>query len=437
MYKAPFTALAALLAAGALAAPGSAAADGPGTFCVHVSPCPPGAIDKGDDLEAALKAASGSVSTGNVILLGDKGSPYVGPFDLGLKVEAAVPGDPRQSAAGDFLLGTVKATGPGRPTLTAPPGKTVFKGGAAKLDGVDVRLPDSGATTGIELSNGDLHDVTVSGPASPPPASVGLKASGAVDIDGLRLKNAGARALTGGQATAITARGLRVDTDEGGLDTFGADVRLTESRINTGGLGRLLDRQPVRRPQCHYVDGCFERHLVHRRWPLPRSRDDRSPRPAERRGRRDRNHLGRRAPDAGQHPHHCAGRLRPRVPPRAPDGRDADRRQGQRVGPHPRRPGRPRGRVVHGGERRARGAAAGRPDGRRSAPARRVAGDRSGHAHRWALPRPRRGARGGRRRQRQRGGRRRRARVPPRRAADRFRCGSGLRDRRPRRSTSP
>lgn len=224
MFKPSLAAVAALAAAGALAAPGSASAAGPPTICVHVAACPAGGIDKGDDLQEALSVASGS-GTGTVVLVGDKGSPYTGPFVSG-KASPGLVAAPRV---------TIKGAGPGRPTLTAPAGEIGLAGAGMAVQGIDVRMDDPGSGTGIRIDNGTLRDVEVTAPFGTQDAGKGVEALGAVEIDGLRVKHAGAIALDA--SGDISAHDVRITTDATGVKAHDGVVRIGESRIDAGDLG--------------------------------------------------------------------------------------------------------------------------------------------------------------------------------------------------------
>jgi PKD repeat protein len=224
MLKVPAAVLAAVVAGTGLAAPGSASAAGPPTICVHVAACPAGGIDKGDDLQDALNVASASV-TGTVVLVGDKGSPYTGPFFAGKASPGLVP----------TARLTIKGAGPGRPTLRAPAGQTGLSGTGVAVQGIDVRMDDPGSGKGIRIDTGTLRDVEVTAPFGTQDAGRGVEAVGAVDIDGLRVKDAGAVALDA--SGDISAHDLRITTDATGVKAHDGVVRIAESRIDAGDEG--------------------------------------------------------------------------------------------------------------------------------------------------------------------------------------------------------
>jgi hypothetical protein len=225
MLKVLVAVLAAIAAGTALAGPGSAAAAGPPTFCVHVSSCPTGAIDKGDDLQEALDAASG-FQIGTVVLVGDKGSPYTGPFGFGKVGLPPLVAIPRV---------TIKAVGPGRPTLTAPAGRIGLAGVGMVVEGIDVRMDDPGSGEGIRIDNGGLRDVEVTAPFGTQDGGRGVEALGAVEIDGLRVKNAGLVALDA--SGDVSAHDLHITTDATGVKAHDGVVRIGESRIDAGDEG--------------------------------------------------------------------------------------------------------------------------------------------------------------------------------------------------------
>jgi PKD domain len=190
-------ALTPLLAAAALALPGAASAT---TFCVNAPDCPAGGVSTGGDLQAALDGAAAHIGA-DTVLVGDKGSPYRGPFTyLG------------DTVAGDPL--TISADG-GRPVLTAGVGDTVLTLADATLDGIDVAMPSAAEGTGVAAQDSTLHDVTVSSAASQPGAD-GIVAVGQTVLDHVRVTATGDRGLVVGEPgesiifTTVTAQNLQI-----------------------------------------------------------------------------------------------------------------------------------------------------------------------------------------------------------------------------------
>jgi hypothetical protein len=77
-WRMPRAALALAAVGAALAVPTTAVAGGSEVICVHVT-CAPGIPSVGDNLQEAFALAS-ALDVPTKIMLGDKGSPYVGAF---------------------------------------------------------------------------------------------------------------------------------------------------------------------------------------------------------------------------------------------------------------------------------------------------------------------------------------------------------------------
>jgi hypothetical protein len=233
-YRTPL--LAALIAAAALALPGVA---GAATFCVQAPDCPAGGISTGADLQAALSAAGSQAGTPNTILVGDKGSPYRGPFTY--QPLAVVPRPL-----------TITADG-GRPVLTADAGDTVLTMTAATLDGIDVSLPTAAEGEGIDMQDSTLHDVSVSSQL-PGPGAIGVAASGLSALDQVRITASGDGGLVvrgvdvAGLTARVKAQHLQVSGPLVAVDVNDAStVTLTQSQLtgkafglNTAGSAELI-----------------------------------------------------------------------------------------------------------------------------------------------------------------------------------------------------
>jgi PKD domain-containing protein len=193
--------LAPLLASAALALPVVASAT---TFCVNVPDCPapPQGVSTGGDLQAALDDAA-AAGGANTVLVGDPGSPYMGPFNY-----------QGESGGGVTNPVTVLADGPGRPLLTASdlsqPVLTVANG---TLAGIDVALPSSAQGIGVQLQDSSLRDVTVSGPAGNAPDTA-VSAQGQSSLDNVSVTaSADVGVAVQGSATqeaSVSAQNLRV-----------------------------------------------------------------------------------------------------------------------------------------------------------------------------------------------------------------------------------
>jgi hypothetical protein len=212
------TLILALAVAGVAAfAPGGASA---ATYCVNAPTCPAGGIDKGNDLQGALDATTLEFGPDEV-LVGDRGVPYAGPFVY-----------PSGPVLGDEVV-AIKASGPGRPVLTAGPGQTVLTLGGASLEGVDVRVASASDGVGIETGGSKLRDVRVTGPGTGPGA-VGIRAFANTELDDVRVRGTGLRGLDARDGN-VEADDLRVgDVVLGVSVQDNAKLLLTGSRVVAG-----------------------------------------------------------------------------------------------------------------------------------------------------------------------------------------------------------
>jgi hypothetical protein len=215
--------LAPLLAAAALALPGAASAS---TFCVHAPDCPAGRISTGDDLQAALNDAL-ATSTVDTVLVGDKGSPYVGPFTY-------------SPALATTNKVTIRADGTGRPVLTSTLANddNVLTLDEGTLDGIDVLMPTPAEGVAVRVANTTLRDVTVSSNSDGPGGGGIEDDNGQTVLDNVRVVNTGDASVTVkgaeivGFNTSLTARDLRVSGDTGALDVVGAaNVNVSQSQL--------------------------------------------------------------------------------------------------------------------------------------------------------------------------------------------------------------
>ena len=197
--------LASLLATAALAVPATASAT---TFCVNARNCPAGGVQAGADLQGALDAADAG-SGDDTVLVGDKGSPYVGPFTY----EGA-------TNRGVTNPVTITADAGGRPVLTAGVGLTVLTLDQATVEGVDVEMPSAAEGTGVLTTDATLRDVTVSSPQNGPGAT-GIQDLGATVLDHVRVTVSGDVGLQVGAPGKVSIR--RVSVSAQNLDISNAD----------------------------------------------------------------------------------------------------------------------------------------------------------------------------------------------------------------------
>jgi hypothetical protein len=170
-----------LVAGAALAVPAIASAD---TYCVNAgAACPTGSIDFGS-LQPALDAAVAS-DIEDEILLGDKETPYVGPFVY----------TPPATRARNLL--TLKGVG-GRPAVNAPVGETVLRASDLTLEDVDV-IADFGEGQALDIQDSALSQVNIIGPVTPANDTHGIKATGLVTITDTR--------VTGGFEDSLSVHG--------------------------------------------------------------------------------------------------------------------------------------------------------------------------------------------------------------------------------------
>ena len=188
--------LALATAAAALAIPAVAGAE---TYCVGPAAC--AGVSMGDNLQAALDAAK-NLGGPDLVLVSDKGSPYVGPFTY------------LPSVAGNDVV--LEKNGTGRPLLTAGVGDGVLTIKDATVQGIDVRSASSSAGVGIRSLRTELKDVTVSAIGTTE-GGVGIAAAGGTKLENTRIVNHGDSNL---------------HTTAGGGDVFAHNVQLANA--NTG-----------------------------------------------------------------------------------------------------------------------------------------------------------------------------------------------------------
>jgi hypothetical protein len=188
--------LALATAATALAIPAVAGAE---TYCVGPAAC--AGVSMGDNLQAALDAAE-NLGGPDLVLVSDKGSPYVGPFTY------------LPSVVGNDLV--LDKNGTGRPLLTAGVGDGVLTIKDATIEGIDVRSASSSAGVGIRSKRTELKDVTVSAIGTTE-GGVGIAAAGGTKLENTRIVNHGDSNL---------------HTTAGGGEVFGHNVQLANA--NTG-----------------------------------------------------------------------------------------------------------------------------------------------------------------------------------------------------------
>ena len=207
-----------LIVAGAvLALPAIASAD---TYCVNAgTACPTGGIDSGS-LQAALDAAA-ATDANDELLLGDKETPYVGPFVY----------TPVATRARNPL--TVKGVG-GRPAVNAPVGETVLTANDLSLDGVDV-IADFGEGQALDIRDSALSRVNVIGPVAPANDTHGINAAGLVTITDTRVTGGFEHSLSvvGGLGQVVTARRLSIEASglNGVVVGDGAHLVMSDSKV--------------------------------------------------------------------------------------------------------------------------------------------------------------------------------------------------------------
>jgi hypothetical protein len=157
------------VAGAALAVPAFASAE---TFCVNAgAACPAGGHER-VDVQTALDQAA-ALDTNDELLLGDKQTPYFGPFSYSAL-----------SRLGNKLA--IKGVG-GRPSLTAGVGDSVLSLSGGSVENVSI-LADSGDGVGLKASDAIVRNVVVKGRPSLTPDMVGIEAFATrledVEIDG-------------------------------------------------------------------------------------------------------------------------------------------------------------------------------------------------------------------------------------------------------------
>ena len=217
-----FTSLRALIVAlaiagAALAVPAIASAE---TFCINAgTACPPGGNDFGD-LQGAMNAAA-ALPDDDEILLGDKQTPYFGPFSY----------DPQDR--GNRL--NLKGVG-GRPSLTDGFGNTVLTMSGGSLEQLDIVTNFSDGPT-ASIRNTDVKDVKLDGPADVEPDSSGMFVTGPSTLEDLEITGGYEPALTVGGGLAeqeVIARRLLIHggASVGVIVSDFASLELSDSRVS-------------------------------------------------------------------------------------------------------------------------------------------------------------------------------------------------------------
>lgn len=186
-----------------------------------------GCVDR-RDLQAALDAALATPG-GNTVLVGDKGSPYVGPFSY-------------QGGGRVINPVTIIADG-GRPVLTAGVGQTVLSLDAGTLEGIDVAMPSAAEGIGVQTASATLHDVTVSS-AAPGPGATAVQDTGQTVLDHVRVTASGDVGVQVGsnaealQLATVSAQNLQVSNAEVAVAVgrTGA-LRATQSQLTAKSIG--------------------------------------------------------------------------------------------------------------------------------------------------------------------------------------------------------
>ena len=214
------------VAGAALAVPAIASAE---TFCINAAAACPASGAQLLDVQVALDQA-GDLAGDDEILLGDKQTPYFGPFTY----------DPPLIAK--FNSVTIRGVG-GRPSLTAGIGDTIISGHRVSLDHVDLfaDLPEGLAAN---LEGGDLKDVKVTGPASFHPDLNGVVVTGPSELEDVEIAGGYQEGLrvNGGQLAGreVVARALNVHgADQGIRVTESAHLVASDTRVSAVGSGVL------------------------------------------------------------------------------------------------------------------------------------------------------------------------------------------------------
>jgi hypothetical protein len=215
------------IAGAALAVPALASAD---TFCVNAgAACPAGGHELLDVQTAMDQAAA--LDTDSELLLGDKQTPYFGPFTYS-----------GAARSGNNLA--IRGVG-GRPSLTAGVGDTVLTLANGSVENVSI-LADSGDGLGLKASGAIVKDVLVKGRSSLTPDMVGVGAFATrledVEIDGgfePALSVPGSQL----QSDPVVARGLHIHGGDslGVLANDFSDLEINDSRIAAKSNGIISD----------------------------------------------------------------------------------------------------------------------------------------------------------------------------------------------------
>jgi hypothetical protein len=222
------------IAGAALAVPALASAK---TFCINAgAACPVGGQGSGN-LQDAMNQA-GSLDGDDEILLGDKGTPYFGPFTYA----------PQELFRFNALR--IKGVG-GRPSLTGPVGDTVLSLRDGSIENLAI-VTDFGDGVAASLASADAKDVKLVGPASVAPDLRGMEVHGPATLEDVEITGGYEPGLnvSGGELAerGIVARRLHI---HGGA-SMGVFVQplssfeLSDSRVstksfavNSGGFTRI------------------------------------------------------------------------------------------------------------------------------------------------------------------------------------------------------
>lgn len=165
------------IAGAALAVPAIASAE---TFCVNAGGCAP--ANEFGDPQSAMNAAQAHAGD-DELLLGDKQTPYFGPFSY----------DPLSK----FNALSIRGVG-GRPSLVAPTGDTVLTLTDGSLQNVAI-ITEFGEGLGASVTDVDVKDVKLVGPANVAPDLAGMNVTGPATLEDVE--------ITGGYEPALTVIG--------------------------------------------------------------------------------------------------------------------------------------------------------------------------------------------------------------------------------------